>query len=119
MRVSDFDYQLPEELIAQEPLAQRDHARLMVVDKRAGTWHHTTFPQIGAWLQPGDLMVFNDTRVIPARLWGRRVPGGGKVEVLLLNALDDARWEVLVNPGRKVPPGQMLTLVPVGAHRGC
>lgn len=114
MRVSDFDYQLPEELIAQEPLAQRDHARLMVVDKRAGTWHHTTFPQIGAWLQPGDLMVFNDTRVIPARLWGRRVPGGGKVEVLLLNALDDARWEVLVNPGRKVPPGQMLTFSPGG-----
>ena len=115
MRVSDFDYQLPEELIAQEPIAQRDRSRLMVVDKTAGTWHHTTFGQIGAWLQPGDLMVFNDTRVIPARLWGRRVPGGGKVEVLLLNPRGANRWEVLVNPGRKVPPGQVLTFGADGA----
>ena len=114
MQVADFDYQLPEELIAQEPLAQRDHSRLMVVEKTAGTWHHTTFPQIGAWLQPGDLMVFNDTRVIPARLWGRRVPGGGKVEVLLLSPRGTDRWEVLVNPGRKVPPGQELTFGPNG-----
>lgn len=114
LRVSDFDYHLPEELIAQEPLAQRDQSRLLVVDRTTGTWHHTSFPQIGDWLQPGDLMVFNDTRVIPARLWGRRVPGGGKVEVLLLNPRGDDRWEVLVNPGRKVPPGQALVFGDAG-----
>lgn len=108
LQVSDFEYDLPEELIAQEPLAERDHSRLMVVDKTAGTWCHAHFLQIGAWLQPGDLMVFNDTRVLPARLWARRLPGGGKVEVLLLNPLSTDQWEVLVNPGRKVPPGQTL-----------
>lgn len=108
MQVSDFDYELPEELIAQEPLAERDHSRLLVVDKMAKIWQHAIFPQILQWLQPGDLMVFNDTRVIPARLWGRRLPGGGKVEVLLLTQLGADRWEALVRPGRKVMPGQTL-----------
>ncbi len=108
MQVSDFDYELPEELIAQEPLAARDHSRLLVVDKTVKTWRHAIFPQILNWLQPGDLMVFNDTRVIPARLWGRRTPGGGKVEVLLLTQRGADQWEVLVRPGRKVPPGQTL-----------
>lgn len=108
MQVSDFDYELPEELIAQEPLAERDHSRLLVVDKMAKIWQHAIFPQILQWLQPGDLMVFNDTRVIPARLWGRRLPGGGKVEVLLLTQHGPDRWEALVRPGRKVMPGQTL-----------
>lgn len=108
MHVSDFDYELPEELIAQEPLAERDHSRLLVVDKRAESFHHTLFSQIGAWLSPGDLLVFNDTKVIPARLWGRRLPGGGKVEVLLLSPRSADQWEALVRPGRKVPTGQTL-----------
>ncbi|HEY8391534.1 MAG TPA: tRNA preQ1(34) S-adenosylmethionine ribosyltransferase-isomerase QueA [Capillibacterium sp.] len=108
MEVSDFDYELPEELIAQEPLAERDRSRLLVVDRKTKTWQHAVFPQILQWLEPGDLMVFNDTRVIPARLWGRRLPGGGKVEVLLLTQLGADRWEALVRPGRKVMPGQTL-----------
>jgi len=108
LEVSDFDYELPEELIAQEPLAERDRSRLLVVDRKTKTWQHAVFPQILQWLEPGDLMVFNDTRVIPARLWGRRLPGGGKVEVLLLTQLGADRWEALVRPGRKVMPGQTL-----------
>ncbi|HHT47685.1 MAG TPA: tRNA preQ1(34) S-adenosylmethionine ribosyltransferase-isomerase QueA [Firmicutes bacterium] len=114
MQVSDFDYELPEELIAQEPLPKRDHSRLLVVEKTTGTYQHRMFPQILNWLQPGDLMVFNDTRVIPARLWGRRTPGGGKVEVLLLTQQHADQWEVLVRPGRKVPPGQTLVFGAAG-----
>jgi S-adenosylmethionine:tRNA ribosyltransferase-isomerase len=108
LQVSDFDYELPEALIAQEPLAKRDHSRLLVVDKKAETFQHTLFTQIGTWLSPGDLLVFNDTKVIPARLWGRRLPGGGRIEVLLLSPRSADQWEVLVRPGRKVPIGQML-----------
>lgn len=108
MQVSDFDYELPEALIAQEPLAKRDHSRLLVVDKKAKTFHHTLFAQIGTGLSPGDLLVFNDTKVIPARLWGRRLPGGGRIEVLLLSPRSADQWEVLVRPGRKAHIGQML-----------
>ncbi|NLW56030.1 MAG: tRNA preQ1(34) S-adenosylmethionine ribosyltransferase-isomerase QueA [Firmicutes bacterium] len=109
MRVDDFYYDLPEELIAQEPLESRDHSRLLVVEREKQRLHHGSFPEIIDWLQPGDLMVFNDTRVIPARLWGKRQPGGGKVEVFLLRPVGEDRWEVLVRPGRKIRQGQEIT----------
>ena len=114
MQVADFDYHLPEELIAQEPLEKRDHSRLLVLERRDKTIHHCRFPEIVDWLQPGDLMVFNDTRVIPARLWGRRQPGGGRIEVLLLKALSEDKWEALVRPGRKIHQGQRLCFGPEG-----
>lgn len=108
MRVADFNYDLPVELIAQEPLEKRDNSRLLVVEREKKVSHHCTFSEIVHWLQPGDLMVFNDTRVIPARLWGRRQPGGGRVEVLLLKPVGEDRWEALVRPGRKVLQGQTI-----------
>ena len=108
MQVDEFDYYLPEELIAQQPVEKRDTSRLLVVRKDSGELEHKHFFELGDWIAPGDLLVFNDTRVIPARLWGRRVPGGGRTEVLLLNDLDGERWETLVRPGRKVHPGQTL-----------
>lgn len=108
MRVEEFDYELPEELIAQEPLEARDASRLLVVDRNAKVFFHRSFTELPHLLAPGDLLVFNDTRVIPARLWGVKTSGGGKIEVLLLNSLDDQRWEALVRPGRRVRPGQLL-----------
>lgn len=108
LRVEDFNYELPEELIAQQPLVKRDQSRLMVVEKENKRIHHSQFPEIIEWLEPGDLMVFNDTRVIPARLWGRRQPGGGKTEVLLLRAVSEDTWEALVRPGRKIRQGQRI-----------
>ncbi len=108
LRVEDFDYELPEELIAQQPLEKRDQSRLMVVERDNRSIHHTQFPEILEWLEPGDLMIFNDTRVIPARLWGKRLPGGGKTEVLLLRAVTEDSWEALVRPGRKIRPGQKI-----------
>ena len=111
MLVDEFDYYLPEELIAQKPAEKRDTSRLLVVHRNSGALEHKHFFQLGDWIEPGDLLVFNDTRVIPARLWGRREPGGGRTEVLLLNDLDGERWEALVRPGRKVRPGQILSFV--------
>ncbi|HEY8345108.1 MAG TPA: tRNA preQ1(34) S-adenosylmethionine ribosyltransferase-isomerase QueA [Bacillota bacterium] len=109
MLVEEFDFYLPEELIAQKPVEQRDTSRLLVVHKNSGALEHKHFFQLGDWIEPGDLLVFNDTRVIPARLWGRREPGGGRTEVLLLNDLDGERWEALVRPGKKVHSGQVLS----------
>src|SRR5690554_879227 len=108
LRVDDFDYELPEELIAQHPLEQRDASRLLVAHKAGGRLEHGLFFELNKWLKRGDLLVFNDTRVIPARLWGHRTPGGGRTEVLLLRAVDEERWETLVRPGRKIRPGQVL-----------
>lgn len=119
MQVAEFDYHLPEELIAQKPVEQRDASRLLVVRKDRGELEHKHFFELGNWLAPGDLLVFNDTRVIPARLWGRRVPGGGRTEVLLLKDLDGERWETLVRPGRKVQPGQTLLFAHTDCRRQC
>ena len=105
MRVADFDFDLPAELIAQQPSPERASSRLMIVDRANGaiTGAHTRdLPDL---LTPGDLVVVNDTRVFPARLHGRRTPSGGRVECLLLRRLDQDRWDALVHPGQKLRPG--------------
>lgn len=103
-KTSDFYYDLPEELIAQTPLQQRDSSRLMVLDRQTGEVTHKHFYDIVDYLQPGDCLVMNDSRVLPARLLGHR-PTGGAVEVLLLRDLGDKCWECLCKPGRKMQPG--------------
>ena len=104
MKTSDFFYELPEELIAQTPLQQRDASRLMVLSKESGQVSHRHFYDVIEYLQPGDGLVMNDSRVLPARLLGHR-PTGGAVEVLLLRDLGDKKWECLCKPGRKMQPG--------------
>lgn len=107
MRVDEFDYYLPPELIAQTPLQKRDESRLLVLDRRNGSISHRAFKDILDYVNPGDLMVVNDTRVIPARLLGRRETGG-KVEVLLLKEVGHDLWECLVKPGHKTRIGDKL-----------
>ena len=107
MRVDEFDYYLPPELIAQEPAGRRDESRLLVLDRRDGTIVHRRFREITEYLEPGDVVVVNDTRVIPARLKGVRKTGG-KVEVLLLRDLGSDNWECLVRPGQKTRTGDTL-----------
>ena len=105
MKTKDFWYDLPEELIAQTPLQQRDSSRLLVLGKESGEVSHRHFYDIIDYLQPGDCLVMNNSRVLPARLLGHR-PTGGAVEVLLLRDLGDKRWECLVKPGKKMQVGQ-------------
>ena len=107
MRTHDFYYDLPEELIAQTPLLQRDSSRLMVLDRKTGEVNHRRFYDIIEYLQPGDCLVMNDSRVLPARLLGQR-PTGGAVELLLLRDLGDKKWECLAKPGRKLQAGQQV-----------
>ena len=104
MKTSDFWYDLPEELIAQTPLEQRDSSRLLVLERNSGTVSHKHFYDIIDYLQPGDCLVMNDSRVLPARLLGHR-PSGGAVEVLLLRDLGGKKWECLCKPGRKMQVG--------------
>ena len=101
-------YDLPEELIAQTPAAKRDSSRLMVLDKTTGEIEHRHFYDLPAYLRPGDCLVLNDSRVIPARLFGTR-PTGGAVEVVLLKDLGEGRWECLSRPGKKMRPGTEVT----------
>ncbi|MBF1761857.1 MAG: tRNA preQ1(34) S-adenosylmethionine ribosyltransferase-isomerase QueA, partial [Veillonella sp.] len=109
MKVTDFDYNLPEELIAQHPVEPRDSSRLMLLDKETGAIEHrAAFRQIVDELSDGDVLVFNNTKVLPARLYGHRQGSGGKVEVLLLSPLGDNRWECLVKPGKKCQLGQVI-----------
>jgi S-adenosylmethionine:tRNA ribosyltransferase-isomerase len=96
VKTTDFDYLLPEECIAQQPIEPRDAARLLVMHRRPETLQHAIFHDLDRLLSPGDLLVLNETRVIPARLFARKIPTGGKVEILLLRRYDDLRWEVLV-----------------------
>ncbi|USF25470.1 S-adenosylmethionine:tRNA ribosyltransferase-isomerase [Firmicutes bacterium ASF500] len=107
MKTSDFDFQLPEELIAQTPLERRDASRLLTLDKRTGAVGHHRFYDLPQFLRPGDCLVLNDSRVLPARLIGRR-PTGGACEVLLLVDRGDNLWECLVRPGRKLKPGAQV-----------
>lgn len=107
MRVDEFDYQLPPELIAQDPVPNRDHSRLLVVDRASGTVSHRQFYEVVEYLRPGDALVVNNTKVIPARLRGNRATGG-KVEVLLLRNLGSDTWECLVKPGQKTRIGDRL-----------
>ena len=112
MRTSDFDYPLPPELIAQTPAEPRDSSRLLVLDRATGNTEHRRFTGILEYLCPGDLMVFNQSRVIPARLFGKRDDNGGRVELLLLRREGDGVWEALARPGRRLRPGATVTVTP-------
>ena len=119
LRTSDFDFDLPDELIAQRPPVERGQSRLLVLSRQTGAVEHSSFARVADRLRPGDLLVVNDTRVFPARLVGHRVPSGGAVECLLLRKLPDAPdlpdpgsripspedWEALMHPGQKLKPG--------------
>ena len=109
MKTSDFYYDLPQELIAQTPLERRDSSRLLVLHKTDGAIEHRHFFDILDYLHEGDCLVMNDSRVIPARLLGKRVPSGGAVEVLLLTDKGDGIWECLVKPGRKLHEGAEIS----------
>lgn len=108
LETSDFDYQLPMELIAQSPLERRDDSRLMVLDRDTGSIHHSLFSRLSDWLAPGDLFVANNSRVIPARLHGNRVPSGGAVEILLLRRLDTGSWSALGKPAKRLKRGDCI-----------
>jgi len=110
MKTSDFDYHLPPELIAQTPLEPRDQSRLMVLEQSRGLIEHCHFSDIIDYLKPGDVLVFNDSRVIPARLKGKKAESGGKVELLLLRQLKNAVWEVLLKPAKRVAIGTKLEI---------
>ena len=105
LKTGDYAFDLPQELIAQEPVKDRASSRLMVVDKRTGEVRHRSFRDIKEYLSPGDTLVLNDTKVIPARLIGTKKDTGANVEILLLKRIDADRWETLVRPGKKLRPG--------------
>ncbi|HIV20960.1 MAG TPA: S-adenosylmethionine:tRNA ribosyltransferase-isomerase, partial [Candidatus Scatomorpha stercorigallinarum] len=108
MKTSDFYYDLPPELIAQTPLERRDASRLLVLGRESGEIRHSTFDHLPDFLRPGDCLVMNDSRVLPARLLGTRETGGA-VEVLLLRDLGGGEWECLTRPGKKTRPGTHLS----------
>jgi S-adenosylmethionine:tRNA ribosyltransferase-isomerase len=107
MNTAEFDYDLPPEFIAQTPVEPRDAARLMVLDRESDRIEHSTFRDLGNYLRAGDLLVINETRVIPARLYGRKVPTNGRVEILLLHRLETHTWEALVG-GKGVREGTLI-----------
>lgn len=109
MKVSDFNFELPEELIAQHPLKNRDESRLMVVNKKNGELREAVFKNIIDYLKPGDCLVLNNTRVMPARLIGEKTGSGGKIEFLLLKRIEGDKWESLVKPGKKAKIGSEFT----------
>jgi S-adenosylmethionine:tRNA ribosyltransferase-isomerase len=110
MRTSDFDYSLPPELIAQTPLEPRDRSRLMVLKRSDGSVKHHRFSEMADFLSAGDVLVFNDSRVLPARLIGKKADTGGRVELLLLHRLEGAVWEALVKPGKRVGIGTRVEI---------
>lgn len=122
MRLDDFDYYLPEELIAQSPLEQRDSCRLMVLDRREKTVEHRHFYDILEYLNPGDCLVLNDSRVIPARMYGLKQGTGAHIELLLIKRIEGDRWECLVKPGKRLHEGETVILagrtdtVPAGSE---
>ena len=113
MKTSDFDYNLPEELIAHEPAKQRDHSRLMVLEREHQTIEHKHFYDLIDYLKPGDVLVLNDTKVIPARLFGIKEEGGAKIEILLVNRLPSDTtsqiWKCLVKPGKRLKVGSKVS----------
>jgi S-adenosylmethionine:tRNA ribosyltransferase-isomerase len=114
--VSDFDFNLPPDLIAQHPPVKRTDSRLMILERGSGSITHSRINELPALLSPGDLVVVNDTRVFPARLIGRRLPGGGAVECLLLRRHDDGTWDALVHPGQRLRPGSRMVFDRGGVH---
>jgi len=113
IRVADFDYALPPELIAQRPLRQRDAARLLVLDRLGGGITHSHISRLGEWLLPGDLLVANNSRVLPARLWATKPETGGRVELLLLREQAPGRWLALAKPARRLRRGTTLVIAPL------
>jgi S-adenosylmethionine:tRNA ribosyltransferase-isomerase len=109
MLISEFDYELPEELIAQAPLDERDASRLLVLDRARASWRDSDFSRLPAELREGDHLVVNNTRVFPARLIGRREPSGGQVELFLLAELEPQVWEALARPARRLARGQVVS----------
>ncbi len=109
MKTSDFYYDLPPELIAQTPLEQRDESRLLCLDKATGEWSHRHFYELPNLLRPGDCLILNNSRVLPARLLGQRLPGGGACELLLLQDKGDKVWECLVRPGKHLRQGARVS----------
>ncbi len=109
MHLHDYDYELPQELIAQDPLEDRSASRLMVLDKKTGETSHHIFSEIGTFLEPGDCLVINDTKVIPARLMGSKVGTNASIEVLLLKRTEKDVWETLVKPGKKCKVGTLVS----------
>ena len=108
LRLSDFDLPIPQELIAQYPVQPRDHCRLLILDRARQKWQHDHFFNLGKYIDPGDVLVLNDTRVFPARLLGRQAHSDLSIEVFLTRELEQDRWEVLIRPGKKVPPGSTI-----------
>ncbi|WP_122643293.1 tRNA preQ1(34) S-adenosylmethionine ribosyltransferase-isomerase QueA [Luxibacter massiliensis] len=108
MKTSDFSYDLPQELIAQDPLADRSASRLLVLNKHTGEYRHKMFRDITEYLEPGDCLVINDTKVIPARLIGEKADTGAKIEILLLKRKENDLWETLVKPGKKARIGTKI-----------
>ncbi len=119
MDVADFDFELPDDLIAQEPAAERDGARLLALDRATGATAKASVGDLPAFLRAGDLLVVNDTRVFPARLLGNRVPSGGAVECLLVSRLDQDRWEALMHPGQKLKAGTRARFSRAGRTLEC
>jgi S-adenosylmethionine:tRNA ribosyltransferase-isomerase len=105
MLLSEFDYELPEELIAQQPLEQRDASRMLVLDRAAQTYEDSRFELLANYVRPGDVVVLNNTRVFPARLIGQREPSGGRVELLLIREIETGVWETLARPAQRLKPG--------------
>jgi S-adenosylmethionine:tRNA ribosyltransferase-isomerase len=105
LKTSDFNYDLPKGLIAQTPIKERDHSRLLVLDKKSGSIEHKYFYDVPQYLNKGDCLVINDTKVLPARLYGTRKDTGAAIEILLLKRIDDSKWEILVKPGKKAREG--------------
>jgi len=105
MDISSFDYYLPSGYIAQEPLRERDNSKLMVLNRKTGSVQHKKFYQIVEYFQPGDLLVLNNSKVVPVRIYGHKTKTGGKVEALLVNKLSDSIWESLLRPGKRVRIG--------------
>jgi len=110
LRLSDFDYELPEELIAQQPIPERDRSRMMILDRRSGEIRHSSFDRLSDFIDPETCLVLNDSRVIPARVWGKS--GNRDIEFLFLKETEPGTWEVLCRPARKVKPGVRIVFTP-------
>src|SRR3954466_7321787 len=117
MRTQDFNYDLPPESIAQQPATARDASRLLVLDRRTGTRTHTHFPALLEYLRPGDLLVMNNSKVIPARLRAIKPGTGGNVEILLVEEIEKNNWWVMLKPGKRVRPGTELRLLNRDGHK--